>query len=89
MGKVKSNIERSEVTLKALIKQKGKTMEQVSRDLEVSYGTVFGWTKGATPGLDNALALASCLDVSLETLCVSLGYGKVISSLPQQKSTQE
>jgi transcriptional regulator with XRE-family HTH domain len=89
MKKVRSDSERAEVTLKALIKEKGKTMEQVARDLEVSYGTVFGWTKGAIPGLDNALALARCLGVPLETLCISLGYGAIISTLPGQKDPSE
>jgi transcriptional regulator with XRE-family HTH domain len=85
----KVTVERREVTLKALIKEKGKTMEQVSRDLEVSYGTVLGWTRGAVPGLDNALALAICLQVPLDALCISLGFEQIISALPQQKSTQE
>lgn len=77
------------MTLKALIKERGKTIEQVSQELRVSYGTVFGWTKGAIPGLDNALSLANCLQVPLETLCVSLGYEHVISSIPKRKSAQE
>ena len=69
-----TNQNRGEITLKLLRQRKKISGERLAREVGVSYGSVLGWESGAVPSLENAIAIARALNVSLTELCLSLGF---------------
>ncbi|MEG4323695.1 multiprotein-bridging factor 1 family protein [Microcoleus sp. Aus8_D3] len=68
-----NKLSTQEITLEALIEASGKTQRELGIALGVTELTIRNWSKGRKlPRIDNAVALAGELNVSLKTLSRSL-----------------
>lgn len=71
----KSKIDKSELTLKSLREAAGYTQEQLAKELNCGIRTISNWENGKkVPKFDNAIGLATKLQVSLKTLALSMKF---------------
>lgn len=82
------NLGMSEKTLKELIAEAGYTYRDLAEKLGTGHDAIVAWGKGTrVPRLDNAIALAAELGVSLKTLSAALGQD--VSRLPDDMGGDE
>ena len=75
------NLDSREPTLRSLREAAGYTQEQLAKKLNLGIRIISDWENGKKiPKFDNAVSLASALEVSLKTLAVSMNMN--VSNIP-------